>query len=247
MILPPLSRLHPNGAWVLWGGHSPAGGLKYWTFERWLALHPESVPGIVEMSGSSTALALGHLAKERGVPFTAVTDPNGAKHLDAHGFAGTIDVCTDMKDGFGRCEALAAKGWLWPRQLTNGALADAVAHWARELVEPLRALGGARTILTGFGTGCTSVGLARVLGPEGFEVRALQAAPGHPVPGWRHFETQNLGERDAFWAHRNEITRDTAAEGPHESAFAALRAGPWTDRSDVVLVAHDAKRPPDES
>ncbi|MBU8899968.1 hypothetical protein DRW03_00310 [Corallococcus sp. H22C18031201] len=238
----PLSRPEAGGPVVLWGGALPSGSLKYLTFSRFLADMPGDARGLVEMSGASTALALDALGRERGLPTVALTDASGETYLRARGFRGEVRTGGGLAEQWERCLALEREGWLWPRQLANGALIGCVEDWAKGLLARVRdGFPAVRTLVCGFGTGATAVGLHRVFAPAGFSVVALQPSPGESLPGWRTWATQNLGARDLFHPHRDEVPLDTARPAP--DGFGALqnwaRAHPQPDT--VLVIAHGAR------
>ncbi|NBD10773.1 MULTISPECIES: pyridoxal-phosphate dependent enzyme [Corallococcus] len=237
-----LSRPHVGGPVVLWGGALPSGSLKYLTFARYLAAMPPGARGLVEVSGASSALALDLLGRERGLPTVALTDVVGEAYLRDHGFGGKVRHADSHASMWKQAQDFEREGWCWPRQHTNGALVACVESWAASL----RALvcerfPTVRHVVCGFGTGATLVGLTRVFTAGGFTVTGLQPAPGRPLPGWRTWAGQNLGQEDLFFAHHARIPLATAA--PASDPFNALlgwaRARPHPDQ--VLVIAHNAR------
>lgn len=227
---------------VLWGGEQPSGSLKYLTFARYLAAMPPGSRGLVETSGASSALALDVLGRERGLPTVALTDAAGGVYLRAHGFQGQVRMAGSAADLFEQARALERDGWCWPRQLTNRALVACVESWASGLRAQVRErFPSVKHVVCGFGTGATLVGLTRVFTAGGFTVTGLQPAPGKPLPGWRTWETQNLGAEDLFFEHQPRMPLTTAAPAP--DPFTALQE--WACRQphpeQVLIVAHNAR------
>ncbi|NVJ22556.1 hypothetical protein HUW62_15145 [Myxococcus sp. AM011] len=241
----PLSRLSPDGPLVLWGGELPSGGLKYLTFSRYLETMPEGACGLVELSGSSSSLALDALGKERGLPVLALTDTAGAAYLRGQGFGGEVRTVRRLSEAWEVALGYERQGWCWPRQLSNGALVGCVEGWASELRDVVReSFPKVRLVVSGFGTGATVVGLHRAFTPDGYDVVGLQPSLGAPLPGWRRWMEQNLGEADLFHPHREEVVLETA--GPkHSDGLAALltyaRAEARPD--EVLVIAHNARPP----
>ncbi|NOK18285.1 hypothetical protein [Corallococcus carmarthensis] len=239
-----LSRPRAGGPVVLWGGAQPSGSLKYLTFARYLAAMPPGSRGLVEMSGASSALALDVLGRERSLPTVALTDAAGETYLRAHGFQGEVRKAGSMSNMFEQAHALERDGWCWPRQLTNRALVACVEAWASGLRAQVRErFPTVKRVVCGFGTGATLVGLTRVFTVGGFTVTGLQPAAGQPLPGWRTWETQNLGAEDLFFEHQPRLPLATAAPAP--DAFTALME--WARRQphpeQVLIVAHNAREP----
>ncbi|MFB1479646.1 pyridoxal-phosphate dependent enzyme [Corallococcus sp. RDP092CA] len=237
-----LSRPRAEGPVVLWGGEQPSGSLKYLTFARYLAAMPPGSRGLVETSGASSALALDVLGRERGLPTVALTDAAGGVYLRAHGFQGQVRMAGSAADLFEQARALERDGWCWPRQLTNRALVACVESWASGLRAQVRErFPSVKHVVCGFGTGATLVGLTRVFTAGGFTVTGLQPAPGKPLPGWRTWETQNLGAEDLFFEHQPRMPLTTAAPAP--DPFTALQE--WACRQphpeQVLIVAHNAR------
>jgi cysteine synthase B len=230
---------------VLWGGAFPSGSLKYLTFSRYLESVPEETCGLVELSGSSTALALDALGRERRLPVVAVTDAAGTAHLRARGFGGEVHTVHGMSEAWELALGYERRGFCWPRQLANAALIRCVEGWATRLREVVRdAYPGVRTLVCGFGTGATVVGLHRAFGMLGYEVVALQPAPGRSLPGWRRWAEQNLGERDVFHPYQQEVVLQ-AAGARDTDGLAALLGWTRAERKpeEVLIVSHDACPP----
>lgn len=241
----PLSRPWPGGPAVLWGGAFPSGSLKYLTFSRYLESVPEETCGLVELSGSSTALALEALGRERRLPVVAVTDAAGTAHLRARGFGGEVHTVRGMHEAWELALGYERRGFCWPRQLANAALIRCVEGWAARLRDVVRDVyPGVRTLVCGFGTGSTVVGLHRAFGVLGYEVVALQPAPGRSLPGWRRWAEQNLGERDVFHPYQQEVVLQTAGVRDTDGLGALLA---WTrserEPEEVLIVSHDARPP----
>ncbi|WP_338867141.1 hypothetical protein [Myxococcus stipitatus] len=241
----PLSRLSPAGPVVLWGGELPSGGLKYLTFSRYLETVPEGMRGLVELSGSSSSLALDALGKERGLPVLALTDTAGAAYLRGQGFGGEVRTVHLLSEAWEVALGYERQGWCWPRQLSNGALIGCVEGWATELRDFVRdAFPSVRLVLSGFGTGATVVGLHRAFTPQGYEVVGLQPAKGCSLPGWRRWLEQNLGEADLFHPHREEVVLE-AADPKHSDGLAALLSYARIEArpEEVLVIAHNARPP----
>ena len=241
----PLSRPWPGGPVVLWGGSLPAGSLKYLTFSRYLESVPEGARGLVELSGASTALALDALGRERGLPVVAVTDVMGTAYLRSHGFGGEVRTVRGFAEAWELALGYEHQGWCWPRQLANGALVACVETWATRLREVVRdAFPAVRGVVCGFGTGATVVGLHRAFTASGYDVLALQPAPGRTMPGWRRWAEQSLGEKDLFFPYREEVTLVTAGAKKADGLGALLAHARAEHRPEEVLViSHDARPP----
>ena len=233
---------HPNFRWALWGGLLPAGTLKYLTFQEYL----KSIAigkGVVEISRSCTALALGALGRERGFETAVICDQPGADYLRSRGFKGGIDLASNIEDALARCQEKEKQGFHWPRQFFNRALVDAVATWAERLLLPeLQQRVRVKHVVCGFGTGATVLGLQKALEPHGYAVAAVQPAQGQPLLGWRRFETENMGDKDLFWPERNERLL-LNLEGPGREATTAS-AALMSNRYDwpaieILLILHD--------
>ncbi|MBZ4408606.1 hypothetical protein K8640_10305 [Myxococcus sp. XM-1-1-1] len=241
----PLSRLSPEGPVVLWGGELPSGGLKYLTFSRYLETVPEGACGLVELSGSSSSLALDALGRERGLPVLALTDTAGAAYLRDQGFGGEVRTVRRLSEAWEVALGYERQGWCWPRQLSNGALVGCVEGWAGELRDFVRdAFPSVRRVVCGFGTGATLVGLHRAFTPQGYEVVGLQPAKGSSLPGWRRWQEQNLGKEDLFHPHREEVVLETAAP-KHSDSLAALLtyARAETHPEEMLVIGHNARPP----
>lgn len=242
----PISSPMPGGPAVLWGGALPAGSLKYLTFSRYLARVPPGVRGLVDLSGSSTALALDVLGRARGLPTLALTDASGAAHLYARGFAGEVRTVSHLAEAMALCQRLEREGWCWPRQLVNPALVECVEVWASRLLEVVRTtLPGVRHVVCGFGTGATLVGLHRVFVPAGYGITGLQCTPSRSLPGWRNYEAQNLGEEDLFFPFQAAIPLETAPQAASSCLEALLhhaRAG--ARPGQVLVISHDGRPSP---
>ncbi|MCP3101854.1 hypothetical protein LZ198_23535 [Myxococcus sp. K15C18031901] len=241
----PLSRLSPGGPVVLWGGELPSGGLKYLTFSRYLETVPEGACGLVELSGSSSSLALDALGRERGLPVLALTDPAGAEYLRGHGFGGEVRTVRRLSEAWEVALGYERQGWCWPRQLSNGALIGCVEGWASELRECVReAFPSVRLVVSGFGTGASVVGLHRAFTPQGYEVVGLQPAKGHIVQGWRSWADQNLGAADLFYPHRDDVMLELAQPRITDGLAALLSYARAEARpEEVLVVAHNARPP----
>ncbi|MDA0321850.1 MAG: hypothetical protein O2923_03925 [Verrucomicrobia bacterium] len=236
----------PGGGrpWMVWGGHCPSGSLKYLTFSEYFAREPiNDAAGLIEMTGGCTALALEHFATEYEIPVTAVCDPVGSAYLGAQGFRGEILVPASIEEAFSVCQSRVADGWRWPQQMINPAMVDCVGAWATALLDQLPSRSEIRTVVTGFGTGATAIGLHRVFGGAGCAVVAVQCAPENPVPGWRNYEVQNMGEHDLFREYEDAITLITLpADAPNRPLDALLSHHYEPDHARVLLVSHDARR-----
>jgi cysteine synthase B len=227
--------LGPDGPLVLWGGLSPAGSLKYFTFRELLAdCDLSDRAGLVEISGASTAFALAALAKERKLLAIAVCDQAGATYLAAHGYDGEVHTVPDMKVGFEVCTRLEQEGFFWPRQFTNRKLIGCVESWARPLAKQALAMEpGLKRVVSGFGTGATLSGLALAFAAHSVQVVGVQGV----LPGWRRFSSQNLGEQDLFWEDRERISLLDAPE-PTASHLEALRAHVGPEPSRTLIISH---------
>ncbi len=241
----PLSRPWPGGPVVLWGGALPSGSLKYLTFSRYLESVPEGALGLVELSGASTALALDALGRERRLPVVAVTDAAGTAHLRANGFGGEVRTVRGMSEAWELALGYERQGWCWPRQLANAALIPCVEAWASRLRDRVREeYPEVRSVVCGFGTGATVVGLHRAFTLVGYEVVALQPAPGRSLPGWRRWVEQSLGVRDLFYPHREEVVLETAGAKDSDGLGALLAWARAQHRPEEVLaVSHNARAP----
>ncbi|MBO4271852.1 pyridoxal-phosphate dependent enzyme [Microbispora triticiradicis] len=244
-----LTRPDENGPVVLWGGLCESGSLKYLTYERCLATVPGDVRGFVEISGSSTALALDLIGRRKGLPTVAVADASGRDHLMRRGFRGEVRTITSIEEGRELCLQYERTGWYWPRQFTNASLVAYVERWGARLLREVRASWpGIRHLVCGFGTGATVAGLHRVFAPAGYSVVGLQAGENEPVPGWRNYALQNLGDQDLFRRYQEEIPIATAAgaENPGERALGSLlrHADAHPNPQQVLVISHDGRPPP---
>jgi cysteine synthase B len=230
--------------WMVWGGHCPSGSLKYFTFAEYFEREPvEHAAGLIEMTGGCTALALEHFAGDHGIPVTAVCDSAGAEYLGAHDFGGEILVPSSVEEAFSVCENRVADGWHWPRQMVNPTMIDCVEAWATALRDQLPSLSEIRTVVTGFGTGATAIGLHRVFDAAGCAVVAVQCAPENPIPGWRNYELQNMGEHDLFRDYEDAIKLITLpADAPSRPLDALLSHDYESEPAGVLLISHDARR-----
>lgn len=239
----PVVQAGPDGPWVACGGALPSGSLKILTFQAYLAtLDTICAAGFVEMTSGCTAHALAYLAAERGLPVVAVTDPGGAEHLRATGFTGEIETPASVDAAIASCTEREQAGWIWPRQMVNPALVPCVVQWAEPLVRRARDAFSIRRVVTGFGTGATAIGLQRAAEAHGLDaVLAVECPPDAPIPGWRHFASQNLGEMDLFAPFVDTVPRRTAPAGATASPLDALLAT-CRDMADAgtLIVAHDA-------
>ncbi|MFG1876256.1 pyridoxal-phosphate dependent enzyme [Sphaerisporangium sp. NPDC049003] len=238
-----------NGPAVLWGGMCESGSLKDLTYEHCLAVVPEDVRGFVEISGSSTALALDLFGRKRGLPTVAVTDASGRDHLVSRGFRGQVRTITSLEEAGEICLRYEQAGWFWPKQFTNVELVGCVELWGSRLLREVRAnWPGIRHVVCGFGTGATVVGLHRVFAPLGYSVMGLQAREGDPVPGWRNYALQNLEDQDLFHRFQGEIPLSTASEaerpgtGALESLLRYANAHPHPEQ--VLVISHDGRPRP---
>jgi cysteine synthase B len=242
----PLSRPWPGGPVVLWGGALPAGSLKYLTFSRYLESSlPEGARGLVELSGAATALALDALGRERGLPVVAVTDAAGTGYLRTNGFGGEVRTVRGLSEAWELARGYERAGWCWPRQLANGELVECVASWAVRLREVVRDVFPAvRSVVCGFGTGATVVGLHRTFTSAGYEVVGVQPAPGRSLPGWRRWAEQSLGETDLFYPYREEVALETARARDADGLGALLAWAREEPRPEEVLIISHNARPP---
>ncbi len=244
-----LTRPDENGPVVLWGGLCESGSLKYLTYEFYLDAVPEDVRGFVEMSGASTALALDLIGRRGGLPTVAVADAAGRDNLMRRGFRGDVRVITSIEEGRELCLRYERAGWCWPRQFTNAALVKCVERWAAHLLREIRQnWPGIRYLVCGFGTGATVAGLHQVFAPLGYSIVGLQAREGDPVPGWRNYALQNLGDQDLFHRYRREIPITTAAEAGNlgEGALSSLlrHANAHVSPEQVLVISHDGRPRP---
>lgn len=242
----PLTRPEETGPAVLWGGMYESGSLKHLTYELCLNAAPRDARGFVEISGSSTALALDLLGRRRRLPTVAVADASGRDHLTRRGFRGRVHTITSIGEAHEVCLEYERAGWYWPRQFTNPALVGYVERWAWRLLRQLRAdWPGIRHLVCGFGTGATVAGLHRVFAPLGYAVVGLQARRGDPVPGWRNYALQNVGEQDLFHRYQADIPLATAAgaDAPGRGALQSLVAFAHTHThpEQVMVISHDGR------
>jgi len=240
----PLSRPWSGGPVVLWGGALPAGSLKYLTFSRYLESSlPDGAAGLVELSGAATALALDALGRERGLPVLALTDVKGTAYLRTNGFGGEVRTVRGLSEAWALAQGYERQGWCWPRQLANGALVECVASWAVKLREVVRDVFPAvRTVVCGFGTGATVVGLHRTFTAGGYEVVGLQPAPGRSMPGWRCWAEQNLGEKDLFYPYREDVSLETTRTRGTDGLGALLAwAREQSAPEEVLVISHNAR------
>lgn len=242
----PLSRPWSGGPVVLWGGALPAGSLKYLTFSRYLeSSMPEGTAGLVELSGAATAMALDALGRERGLPVVALTDAQGTAYLRTNGFGGEVRTVRRLSEAWALAQGYERQGWCWPRQLANGALVDCVVSWAVTLREVVRdAFPSVRSVVCGFGTGATVVGLHRTFASGGYEVVGLQPAPGRSMPGWRSWSQQSLGAKDLFYPYREDVSLDMARTRGDDGLGALLAWAREEPRPEEVLVISHNARPP---
>ncbi|MCP3141054.1 pyridoxal-phosphate dependent enzyme [Pyxidicoccus xibeiensis] len=241
----PLSRPWPGGPVVLWGGEFPSGSLKYLTFSRYLESVPAGAKGLVELSGASSALALDTLGRERGMPVVALTDAAGTANLSARGFGGEVRTVTGLGEAWELAQGYEREGWCWPRQLANAALIGCVEQWATRLCDVVfDVFPAVRSVVCGFGTGATVVGLHRAFASAGYEVVGLQPARGHALPGWRRWVEQSLGERDLFFPYREDVPLETA-QARGADCLGTLLAHARAERrpEEVLVISHDARPP----
>ncbi|MET8052979.1 pyridoxal-phosphate dependent enzyme [Streptosporangium sp. NPDC005286] len=241
-----LTRPDENGPAVLWGGMCESGSLKYLTYELFLEEVPKDVRGFVEISGSSTALALDLLGRKRGLPTVAITDASGHDHLMRRGFRGEAQTIMSLKEAHELCLQREQEGWFWPRQFTNAALVRCVELWGSQLLREVRAnWPEIRYLVCGFGTGATVAGLHRVFAPLGYSVMGLQARADDPVPGWRNYALQNLGDQDLFHRYQEEIPLPIPSETENSGAGALdslLRyANTYANPEQVLVISHDGR------
>ncbi|WP_405152076.1 pyridoxal-phosphate dependent enzyme [Sphaerisporangium sp. NBC_01403] len=244
-----LTRPDENGPAVLWGGTCESGSLKYLTYELCLDAVPDDARGFVEISGSSTALALDVFGRKRGLPTVALTDASGRDHLMSRGFRGEARTITSLEEARELCLQYEQAGWFWPKQFTNVALVRCVELWGSHLLREVREnWPEIRYLVCGFGTGATVAGLHRVFAPLGYSVIGLQAREGDPVPGWRNYARQNLGDQDLFHRFQEEIPLSTASEAESSGAgaldsllrYANVHAHP----EQVLVISHDGRPRP---
>ncbi|MEV4382042.1 pyridoxal-phosphate dependent enzyme [Streptosporangium sp. NPDC049644] len=241
-----LIRPDENGPAVLWGGVYESGSLKYLTYELFLEEAPQDVRGFVEISGSSTALALDLLGRKKGLPTVAITDASGRDHLMRRGFRGEVRTITNLDEAHRLCLQYEQEGWFWPRQFTNVALVRCVELWGLQLLRKVRKnWPEIRYLVCGFGTGATVAGLYRVFAPFGYSVMGLQARPGDPVPGWRNYALQNLGDQDLFHCYQEKIPLPIPSETESSGAGALdslLRyANTYANPEQVLVISHDGR------
>ncbi len=239
-----MSRPSPHHPWVIWGGVLPAGGLKFLTFKKHLdAVGRETYgKGFVEISEGCTALALEYFAQSHNLQVKILCTLDGEKRLRTLGFKGKIITVHNIQEAFQICSDLEKNGWYWPRQMTNTALIDAVKSWAANLNELLRQVSAITTVVCGFGTGATAVGLKKALGPIGYDVIAVEAPPNKSQPGWRNYNNQNLGDTDLFYNYQSKISLKTATitVNQGQSALEVLLSQDYRRQPEsVCIVSHD--------
>lgn len=245
-----LTQPDEHGPAVLWGGVYESGSLKYLTYELCLDAVAEDVRGFVEISGSSTALALDLIGRRRGLPTVAVADASGRDHLLGRGFRGEVRTITSIREAHEVCLRYERMGWYWPRQFTNAALVEHVERWGAHLLREVRANWPAvRHLVCGFGTGATVAGLHRVFTPLGYSVVGLQARNGAPIPGWRNYALQNVGDQDLFHRYGADIPLSTAsaADDPDDDgALASLLRYAYAHAhpEQVLVISHDGRPRP---
>ena len=239
-----IERLLP---WILWGGDSPSGSLKYLTYKNYFAANRDAIlksPGLVEVSSGSTALALDAIAREVGLACCAVTDIEGSKHLKSQGFEGETWIAGSLGEAMDLCTARTESGWHCPRQFENTSLIQNVELWAIKLKTQIEQHHPSiERLFVGLGTGATVAGLSCVFENSPIEVIACECpSPTAPIQGWRHYATQNFGERDVYQPYNGKIRR--ISPHPHEgrSAFKnLLLCAENFAPSTSLVVSHDGK------
>jgi cysteine synthase A len=185
-----LNRLSPAGRtlWAKLESFNPLGSVK----DR-LALgvledaeqRGELASGqtVVEATSGNTGIGLAMACAAKGHPFVAVMAENfSLERRRILRFLGAKVVLTPAPQRGTAMRAKArelaeAHGWYWPRQFENEA--NAAYHSKTTAREILDDFDGERldAFVTGFGTGGTLKGIARVLKDERPEVRVLAAEP----------------------------------------------------------------------
>lgn len=239
-----MTRPDGSAPWVIWGGALPSGSLKYLTFERYLEAVGRGAfaQGLIEISEGCTAWALQRLASQAKVPLIVLCSAAGAASLRARGFRAETQVVTSFADALQICAHKQQDGWHWPQQMRNPMLIEAVRGWASQVVELLGTQPKIDTVVCGFGTGATVVGLESMLGPLGYKVLALQSPAGCSVAGWRNFSEQNLGDTDVFHPHaqRIELHAAHAHKGEASSALRLLLSHDWQVAPErLCVISHD--------
>lgn len=242
-----MTRPSAADAWVVWGGLLPSGSLKHLTFDYYLrALTPAQHAGWIEISEGCTALALDWFARQRDVPLALVCSPEGAEGLRRRGVRAELIVPGSLAEALQICQSRQAAGWHWPQQMCNPQLVAAVRAWAPQLVQLLRSQPGIHTVVTGFGTGATLLGLGLELTPLEYRVLGVQPPPGTPVPGLRNYAEQNLGERDLYHGQDGGgalRTARAAAGAPCRALDLLLQQDFGADPAQVCILAHEGVPP----
>jgi cysteine synthase A len=185
-----LNRLSPPGRtlWAKLESFNPLGSVK----DR-LALgvledaeaRGELSPGqtVVEATSGNTGIGLAMACAAKGHPFVAVMAENfSLERRRILRFLGARVVLTPAPQRGTAMRAKAAElaeehGWYWPRQFENEANADYHSKTtAREIVEDFEGV-QLDAFVTGFGTGGTLKGIARVLKRELPDTRIVAAEP----------------------------------------------------------------------
>ena len=138
---------------------------------------------VVEATSGNTGIGLAMVCAQRGYPFVAVMAENfSVERRKLMRFLGAKVVLTPAAErGSGMLakatELAAAHGWFLPRQFENEANAD--IHSRTTAPEILAAFAGERLDywVTGFGTGGTLKGVARVMREKRPETRVVVAEP----------------------------------------------------------------------
>lgn len=241
-----MTRPSAAGAWVVWGGLLPSGSLKHLTFEHYLrGLTPGQHAGWIEISEGCTALALDWFARRWNVPLALVCSPEGAARLRDRGVHAELIVPGSLAEALQICQSRQAAGWHWPQQMCNPQLVQAVRAWAPQLMQLLRSEPRIHTVVTGFGTGATLLGLELELAPLQYQVLGVQAPPGTPVPGLRNYTEQNLGERDLYYGHGGGALRTPRPPtgSPCSALQLLLQQDFGADPAQVCILAHEGVPP----
>lgn len=236
-----ISQPTNTSPFVVWGGNFPSGSLKYLTYKYHVEGLRRDIRGFIEMSDASTALALDQLAIERNLSTIAVCGSNGANNLKAHGFHGEIVIPKNLEEAFQVCAQKESEGWHWPRQLTNRHIIGYVERWATDLLIAIKRIPTINTIVSGFGTGASVVGLSSVFSPEGYRVFGLEPSPGDNIHGWRNYDEKNLGENDLFYPYLQTVMLHQVAVRAEVSSCAKVLLDHVYDRGpeEICIVSHD--------
>ena len=243
-----ISRPLIDKPFVVWGGRFPSGSIKYLTYKYHVESLNIGIPGFIEMSDASTALALDALAIERKISTIAICTPDGEKNLKAHGFQGKTIIPKDLTEGFHLCIQKEKEGWHWPRQFTNRTIIKSVERWAADLLPAIKKIPRIKTLVCGFGTGATVVGVDNVFSKQGYTVYGVEPQPGYTIHGWRNYDEKNLGEADLFYPfYEKGLLRQFEFKKKGLSPVEALLSHSFTIPSEeICIISHDGKPSDDE-